>query len=67
MTPNSGLLGWVDDTMPLAEYLLGEGRNGGAHARYRGPKDIKHLDASKAMREARERGDGHRETYGIHL
>ncbi|KAM4115238.1 hypothetical protein ACJW30_04G133500 [Castanea mollissima] len=33
-TPSAGVLEWVDGTLPLAEYLIGSTRNGGAHDRY---------------------------------
>ena len=32
-SPSSGLLQWVDDCIPLSEYLLGSDRNSGAHGR----------------------------------
>ena len=32
-SPSSGLLQWVDDCIPLSEYLLGPDRNSGAHGR----------------------------------
>lgn len=32
-SPSSGLLQWVDDCVPLSEYLLGTDRNSGAHGR----------------------------------
>lgn len=32
-SPSSGLLQWVDDCIPLSEYLLGADRNSGAHGR----------------------------------
>jgi ataxia telangiectasia mutated family protein len=32
-SPSSGLLQWVDDCVPLSEYLLGADRNSGAHGR----------------------------------
>ncbi|KAJ0962868.1 hypothetical protein J5N97_027990 [Dioscorea zingiberensis] len=33
-TPSAGVLEWVNGTIPLGEYLLGNTRIGGAHARY---------------------------------
>lgn len=40
-TPFAGLLEWVEQTLPLGDYLMGPGgtRTGGAHARFRGTKD----------------------------
>ncbi|PSC71129.1 serine threonine-kinase ATM isoform X1 [Micractinium conductrix] len=34
-SPSSGLLEWVEHTLPMADYLLGPNRAAGAHARYR--------------------------------
>jgi ataxia telangiectasia mutated family protein len=36
-TPFAGLLEWVEQTVPLGDYLMGSGgtRTGGAHARFR--------------------------------
>lgn len=36
-SPAAGLLAWVEDTVPLADYLIGPGKRSGAHARYRAP------------------------------
>ncbi|KAK3160101.1 hypothetical protein QOZ80_1BG0055200 [Eleusine coracana subsp. coracana] len=33
-TPSAGVVEWVNGTVPLAEYLLGSSRSGGAHGRY---------------------------------
>uniref|UniRef100_A0A1D1Z750 Serine/threonine-protein kinase ATM n=1 Tax=Anthurium amnicola TaxID=1678845 RepID=A0A1D1Z750_9ARAE len=33
-TPSAGVLEWVDQTIPLGEYLIGSSRDGGAHGRY---------------------------------
>uniref|UniRef100_A0A0D9UVU8 Serine/threonine-protein kinase ATM n=1 Tax=Leersia perrieri TaxID=77586 RepID=A0A0D9UVU8_9ORYZ len=33
-TPSAGVVEWVNGTVPLAEYLLGSTRSGGAHGRY---------------------------------
>lgn len=35
----SGILEWVDNSMPIGEYLVGENCNSGAHSLYR-PKDM---------------------------
>lgn len=34
-SPSSGLLEWVEHTQPMADYLLGPSRAGGAHMRYK--------------------------------
>ncbi len=39
-TPFAGLLEWVEQTLPLGDYLMGPSRNDGAHARFF-PKDWK--------------------------
>uniref|UniRef100_A0A0E0JD53 Serine/threonine-protein kinase ATM n=1 Tax=Oryza punctata TaxID=4537 RepID=A0A0E0JD53_ORYPU len=33
-TPSAGVVEWVNGTVPLAEYLVGSTRSGGAHGRY---------------------------------
>ena len=38
-SPASGLLEWVEDTVPLGDYLVGKTRTGGAHMRYQRPGD----------------------------
>ena len=43
-SPASGLLEWVEDTVPMAEYLLGPNRTTGAHQRYRRPGDYSWVD-----------------------
>lgn len=44
-SPASGLLEWVEDTMPLADYLIGKNRTGGAHQRYQRPGDLNFYQA----------------------
>lgn len=44
-SPAAGLLEWVEDTLPLSDYLTGRTRLEGAHARYRRPGDISFVDA----------------------
>lgn len=53
LTPNSGLLQWVSDTIPLSEYLVGTHKNHtvGAHFRYR-PDDWLSIDCRKKMEVA---------------
>lgn len=48
-TPFAGLLAWVENTVPLAEYLTGSRRTGGAHARYRRPGDYSHIECFSKM------------------
>ncbi|KAK9825683.1 hypothetical protein WJX81_003257 [Elliptochloris bilobata] len=48
-SPAAGLLEWVEDTLPLSDYLTGRSRTAGAHARYRRPGDITFVDAYQAM------------------
>jgi hypothetical protein len=51
-SPAAGLLEWVEDTLPLAEYLIGSDRAGGAHKRYAKPGEITHQQAQFTMRNA---------------
>lgn len=59
LAPTAGILGWVENTMPLAEYLVGNSRAArgktivaaGAHGRYR-PKDMSYMECRKAIYEA---------------
>ena len=39
-TPCAGLLEWVEDSLPLAEYLTGADRQSGAQKRYARPTDL---------------------------
>lgn len=48
-SPAAGLLEWVEDTLPLSDYLTGRTRLEGAHARYRRPGDLGFVDAYQAM------------------
>ena len=50
LTQTSGIVEWVDDTMPLSEYLTGpsNAEYKGAHARYR-PGNITHAKARSMM------------------
>eukprot|EP00898_Chlorokybus_atmophyticus_P004026 jgi/Chlat1/4624/Chrsp3S05582 len=48
-TPTAGVVEWVENTMPVAEYLLGTGsRKAGAHAKYR-PNDYTYQDCRDTM------------------
>jgi ataxia telangiectasia mutated family protein len=53
LTPCAGLLEWVQNTIPLGQYLIGTARDykSGAHVRYR-PNDILSADCRKEMQEA---------------
>mmetsp|Transcript_4049 Transcript_4049/g.11433 ORF Transcript_4049/g.11433 Transcript_4049/m.11433 type:complete len:1027 (+) Transcript_4049:606-3686(+) len=62
-TPDSGLLAWVEDTMPLAEYLIGRDYASGAHHRYRAPSHYTHRHCQKAMSDARRKGTGLRRIF----
>eukprot|EP00963_Diacronema_lutheri_P006938 scaffold622_cov335-Pavlova_lutheri.AAC.6 len=48
-SPVCGLLEWVDNTVTLGDYLLGAGRRGGAHVRYR-PKDITYSQCHQMLK-----------------
>ena len=52
-SPTAGLLQWVDDTMPLVEYLTGHDRMGGAHLRYARPGDMSFLACHQAISKAK--------------
>jgi hypothetical protein len=51
-SPAAGLLEWVEATLPLGDYLLGPGRSGGAHMRYRRPGDLTWTEAYTKVRGA---------------
>lgn len=48
-TPAAGLLAWVENTLPLNDYLVGPDRNSGAHQRYAGPGDWSFYQCWQAM------------------
>jgi hypothetical protein len=48
-TPASGLLEWVENTMPLSEYLIGADRTSGAHQRYARPDDYTFAECHHLM------------------
>jgi ataxia telangiectasia mutated family protein len=50
LTPAAGILGWVEHTMPMAEWLVGPNKvvEMGAHKRYR-PQDISYTDARASL------------------
>ncbi len=55
-TPAAGLLEWVEDTVPLSEYLIGKDRQSGAHARYARPDDYTFAECHHVMHRP-PRGD----------
>lgn len=52
-SPAAGLLEWVEDTMPLSEYLIGRDRMSGAHARYNRSTDLAFFDCFRVMTRLR--------------
>jgi ataxia telangiectasia mutated family protein len=56
LAPTAGLLEWVENTVPLGEYLTGtpSNPNQGAHVRYR-PHDKKTVDCRKELGAAAEK------------
>ncbi|KAL6779607.1 ATM1 [Auxenochlorella protothecoides x Auxenochlorella symbiontica] len=51
-SPAAGLLAWVEDTVPLADYLIGPGKRSGAHARYRAPGEYSFEQCWNRMHQA---------------
>jgi ataxia telangiectasia mutated family protein len=58
-TPRDGLLEWVEQTIPLASYLMGAQRQGGAHALYR-PQDWTIRECREYLAAAAPSGGGGR-------
>jgi ataxia telangiectasia mutated family protein len=58
LSPTSGLLGWVENTVPLGTYLIGPpgAPLQGAHARYR-PTDMSNQEARKKIHELDQKTD----------
>ena len=58
-SPAAGLLEWVEETVPLGRYLIGEDRQSGAHKRYARPGDLSFYDCyttiDKGQRDGRPR------------
>ena len=52
-SPASGLLEWVEDTIPVHEYLTGKDKHTGAHKRYKKPADISFAQCFQAMHKAK--------------
>ena len=52
-SPASGLLEWVEDTIPVHEYLTGKDKHSGAHKRYKKPADLPFAQCLQAMHKAK--------------
>ena len=52
-SPASGLLQWVEDTIPVHEYLTGKDKHSGAHKRYKKPQDLPFAQCFQAMHKAK--------------
>ncbi|KAI8470131.1 MAG: kinase-like domain-containing protein [Monoraphidium minutum] len=52
ISPAAGLVQWVEDTVPMADYLAGRNRQSGAHARYRGRGAWTWFDCYNRMNKA---------------
>lgn len=52
-SPASGLLEWVEDTIPVHEYLTGKDRQAGAHRRYSKPGEMTFTHCLQAMHKAK--------------
>ena len=50
-SPFAGLLEWVEQTVPLSDYLLGSNKAGGAHLRFR-PNDWPFAHCFKKLAKA---------------
>ena len=50
-SPFAGLLEWVEQTVPLSDYLLGTNKSGGAHLRFR-PDDWSFNQCFKKLSKA---------------
>lgn len=50
-SPFAGLLEWVEQTIPLTDYLLGSNKTGGAHMRFR-PNDWPFMQGFKKLMKA---------------
>jgi hypothetical protein len=57
-SPAAGLLEWVEETIPLSEYLNGADRASGAHARYARPGDFTFLAAFEHIHKATKADPG---------
>ena len=52
-SPASGLLEWVEDTIPVHEYLTGKDKASGAHKRYSRPGDLSFAQCMQTMHKAK--------------
>ena len=52
-SPASGLLEWVEDTIPVHEYLTGKDKQSGAHKRYAKPGNLSFSQAFQTMHKAK--------------
>ncbi len=50
-SPFAGLLEWVEQTLPLSDYLLGANKTGGAHLRFN-PEDWSFTQCFKKLMKA---------------
>jgi phosphatidylinositol kinase/protein kinase (PI-3 family) len=58
-SPAAGLLQWVEDTIPMGEYLTGRDRCTGAQERYRAPGDVGYLEAFQLLEKAKHKNLRH--------
>ena len=52
-SPASGLLEWVEDTIPVHEYLTGKDKQSGAHKRYSKSGNLSFSQCFQAMHKAK--------------
>ena len=52
-SPASGLLEWVEDTIPVHESLTGKAKASGAHKRYSRPGDLSFAQCMQTMHKAK--------------
>lgn len=55
-SPAAGLLEWVEETVPLGRYLVGEDRLSGAHRRYARAGDASFYDCHSAVDKGQRDG-----------
>ena len=48
-SPSAGLLQWVEETLPMMEWLTGDNRLSGGHARYARPGDYTFVQCQQAI------------------
>lgn len=64
-TPAAGLLAWVENTLPLNDYLVGPDRNSGAHARYARPGDWSFYQCWQSMQRTTSNKKPLRQRWGL--